>query len=108
MSDAKGFERMLRWYPPHWRSKYAEGMAALLEDTYGTGRVPMNVRLSLVKSGTLRTGPRGWVHWQRESSTRTPARRVAARAVRLGRLHARRGAVREIHRQLGGCPTRRG
>lgn len=53
MSDSNRFNQMLRWYPPYWRSKYGEGMAALLEDTYGTGRVPMHVRLSLVKSGSL-------------------------------------------------------
>lgn len=53
MNRFNRFERMLHWYPPHWRSKYAEGMAALLEDTYGTGRVPIKVRLSLVKTGSL-------------------------------------------------------
>lgn len=44
---------MLRWYPAHWRAKYAEGMVALLEDTYGAGRVPVRVRASLVKSGAV-------------------------------------------------------
>jgi MFS family permease len=53
MSETNRFERMLRWYPPHWRSKYAEGMTALLEDTYGAGRVPLTVRLSLVKTGSM-------------------------------------------------------
>lgn len=53
MSHADRFERMLRWYPPHWRSKYVEGMAALLEDTYGAGRVPLKVRVSLMRTGSV-------------------------------------------------------
>jgi hypothetical protein len=52
MSKSNRFERALRWYPARWRSKYSQGMVALLEDTYGTGRVPLKVRLGLVKSGS--------------------------------------------------------
>ena len=45
------FEPMLRWYPPAWRDRYGGEMAALLEDTHGSGRVPLAQRLALAKAG---------------------------------------------------------
>lgn len=51
MSPADRFERMIRWYPTAWRTRYGAELAALLEDTYGTGRVPLRARLSLARAG---------------------------------------------------------
>jgi hypothetical protein len=53
MNGTNRFERMLRWYPSDWRSKYGEGMVALLEDTYGTGKIPLRTRLSVVRAGSI-------------------------------------------------------
>ncbi len=53
MRGTNRFERMLRWYPPSWRSKYGEGMVALLEDTYGTGKIPLGARFSIVRAGSI-------------------------------------------------------
>ncbi|MDE3085692.1 MAG: hypothetical protein KGJ77_02905 [Acidobacteriota bacterium] len=44
-------DRLLRWYPATWRSRYGEELTALLEDTYGDGRVPVGQRLSLAGRG---------------------------------------------------------
>jgi len=46
------FERMIRWYPAQWRSRYGGEMAALLEDTYATASdVPIRHRLGLARAG---------------------------------------------------------
>jgi len=46
------FKRLLRWYPPRWRARYGEEMAALLEDTYSThADVPPRVRVALARAG---------------------------------------------------------
>ena len=61
MKAVSRFERVLRWYPPNWRESYGEGMAALLEDTYGDRRLPLRGRLSLFRAGVnerVREG--GW------------------------------------------------
>ena len=44
-------DRLLRWYPAAWRARYGQELAALLEDTYGDGRVPVGQRLSLAGHG---------------------------------------------------------
>jgi hypothetical protein len=44
-------ERLLRWYPAAWRWRYGEELAALLEDSYGGGRIPIRQRLSLAGHG---------------------------------------------------------
>jgi hypothetical protein len=46
--DAK---HVLRWYPPAWRRRYGEELIALLDDTYGEGRLGLRVRMSLLGSG---------------------------------------------------------
>lgn len=46
-------ERALRWYPATWRERYGAELAALLEDTYREGPVPLGCRLSLVRSGIV-------------------------------------------------------
>lgn len=40
-------ERALRWYPPQWRERYAEGMRALLEASYEQGAIPWRTRVGL-------------------------------------------------------------
>ena len=54
------FDRVLRWYPAKWRERYGEELAALLEDTYGPGPVPLRCRASLARAGILERlrGPR--------------------------------------------------
>jgi hypothetical protein len=52
MSADQGYDRMLRCYPPQWRSRYGGEMTALLEDTYATASdVPLGERVRLVRSG---------------------------------------------------------
>ena len=51
MSD-ESFQRVLRWYPPRWRSRYGDEMAALLEDTYASAQeMPRRERMALARSG---------------------------------------------------------
>ena len=38
---------------PAWRARYGDELAALLEDTYGDGRLPVGVRFSLIRGGSL-------------------------------------------------------
>lgn len=53
MSASNHFERVLRWYPPNWRAHYGPGLVALLEDTYGENPVPLRIRASLARAGTV-------------------------------------------------------
>ena len=47
-----GYQHHMRWYPSHWRERYGEEMAALLEDTYATAsEVPLCQRVSLAWAG---------------------------------------------------------
>jgi hypothetical protein len=34
-----------------WRAKYGQGMAALLDDTYGNGKIPAKAKISIIKTG---------------------------------------------------------
>jgi len=43
--------RLLRWYPPTWRSHYGAGLLALLDDTYGAKSVPWRERWSIATKG---------------------------------------------------------
>ena len=46
------YERLIRWYPPDWRSRYGGEMTALLEDSYGpAGGVPIGDRIRLARAG---------------------------------------------------------
>jgi hypothetical protein len=47
------FWHMVRWYPPQWRARFGDEMAALLEDTHGMSAVPLRDRISLAKSGSM-------------------------------------------------------
>src|ERR1035437_845878 len=61
MNRSRGFERLLRWYPPQWRDRYRREMVALLEDTYGSRRVLWRIRVSLMRNGSLeRVRGVGW------------------------------------------------
>lgn len=46
----------LRWYPERWRHRYGDELAALLEEAYGDGPLPLRGRLSLVRSGLAERG----------------------------------------------------
>jgi hypothetical protein len=46
-----GHERLLRWYPPAWRDRYGEELAAYLEDAFPPGRLPWRSLLSLAVGG---------------------------------------------------------
>jgi hypothetical protein len=50
-SDGR-FIRLLRWYPPSWRARYGDELAALLEDTHGTNAVPFRQRCAIAWAGT--------------------------------------------------------
>ena len=41
-----------KWYPEEWRDRYGEELMALLHDRYGTDRVPLVARVSMVKAGS--------------------------------------------------------
>jgi hypothetical protein len=43
--------RLLRWYPPAWRERYGAELAAYMEDSFGSRRLPWRTRLSLVIGG---------------------------------------------------------
>jgi len=47
------YDRILRWYPANWRQRYGQGLAALLKDTYGEDQLPLRVRVSLARAGTV-------------------------------------------------------
>jgi hypothetical protein len=51
MSRSNRFERLLRWYPTAWRSRYGAGMVVLMEDTYATAGVPLRSRLAIMRAG---------------------------------------------------------
>ncbi len=51
MSRADRVDKLLHWYPPLWRAKYGPGMAALLQDTYGQGKIPARAQIALIKTG---------------------------------------------------------
>jgi hypothetical protein len=42
---------ILRWYPAAWRRRYGEELMAMLDDTYGDGKLPRRARMSLLRSG---------------------------------------------------------
>jgi hypothetical protein len=44
--------RALRWYPKRWRRRYGDELTALIEDTYGPGRIPWRGQLGLARSGS--------------------------------------------------------
>jgi len=71
-------ERLLRWYPPQWRSRYGDELTALLEDRYGpAGGVPVGDRIGLVRAGlTERAREGGFV-----GSTQGRAARLRAGSV---------------------------
>lgn len=61
MNRSRRFDRLLRWYPPQWRDRYRREMVALLEDTFGSRRIPWRVRLSLMRNGSFeRARGVGW------------------------------------------------
>jgi hypothetical protein len=44
-------ERLQRWYPPAWRERYGDELAALCEDVLAGGRPSWRFRLSLARAG---------------------------------------------------------
>jgi hypothetical protein len=48
MNAARTSRRLLRLYPPAWRTRYGEELEALIVDVSGGGRVPWRMRLELV------------------------------------------------------------
>jgi hypothetical protein len=66
------FQRVLRWYPAHWRARYGGEMAALLEDTYSAASdVPLRQRLSLARSGLVeRARSAGITGWSQDPEVR--------------------------------------
>ncbi len=53
MSETDRFDRMIRWYPPTWRSRYGDEMTALLEDIHGMNDVPFRERVAIAKAGSI-------------------------------------------------------
>ena len=51
MSETDRYEKIVRWYPAKWRARYGQGLAALLEDTYGAKAVPLRIRAALARAG---------------------------------------------------------
>ena len=45
--SATRFDRLVRFYPSSWRARYGAELTALMEDTYGNGRMPLRDRLGL-------------------------------------------------------------
>ncbi len=53
MNERSRFERMIRWYPASWRARYGEELTTLLHDAHGESKVPLSVRLSLARRGSI-------------------------------------------------------
>lgn len=51
MKPRRDARRLLRWYPPRWRSRYEEEFLEFLTDRYGTSRLPWRAQLSIVVAG---------------------------------------------------------
>jgi hypothetical protein len=47
--DRSGF---LKWYPEEWRDRYGDELMVLLDDHFGTGRVPLAARASMMRAGS--------------------------------------------------------
>ena len=62
-----GRTRRLHCYPPAWRERYGDDLAAYLDDTY-PGRLPLRAAASLVAGGL-----REWVRFARASQAALPA-----------------------------------
>jgi hypothetical protein len=62
-----GRARLLRCYPPAWRERYGDDLAAYLDDTY-PGRLPVCAVASLVAGGVCE-----WVRSARASTAALPA-----------------------------------
>ncbi len=43
--------RFLRWYPPAWRTRYADEFAALLDDQLGGAAPSVRLRLNVIRAG---------------------------------------------------------
>jgi len=52
MSTNRNHDQLLRWYPPNWRTRYGEGFAALLSDTYGE-HVTWRAHVSIARAGLV-------------------------------------------------------
>jgi hypothetical protein len=48
--------RLLRWYPPRWRSRYEEEFLAFLTDRYGTSHLPRRAQISIAFAGLRERG----------------------------------------------------
>lgn len=53
MSLTRRFDRLVDRYPAAWRARYGDELAALLEDTYGDGGVPLRQRMSLLRGALV-------------------------------------------------------
>ncbi|HEY6623990.1 MAG TPA: hypothetical protein VIX85_09180 [Acidimicrobiales bacterium] len=51
MSQKTEPERLLRWYPPAWRERFGDELAAMIEDTEGGSHLSLRFRLSIVRAG---------------------------------------------------------
>lgn len=49
--SATRYERLLKWYPDRWRTRYGGELVALMEDTYGEGKVPRSAHFGIVRAG---------------------------------------------------------
>jgi heme/copper-type cytochrome/quinol oxidase subunit 3 len=49
-------DRVLRWYPTRWRSRYEEEFLAYLDDRYGQSRLPRSALFSIAFSGLRERG----------------------------------------------------
>jgi hypothetical protein len=43
--------RLLRWYPPAWRDRYGEEFVVYMQDCFGSEKLPLAARLSIVAGG---------------------------------------------------------
>jgi hypothetical protein len=67
----KRFDRLLRWYPATWRSRYGDQLLAFMEDSYGDGDVPARVRFDMARGALAEHGAEmGLVVGQRSTAGR--------------------------------------
>lgn len=59
--ERRDADRLLRWYPEAWKSRYGDELVAMVEDTIGDRRPGPGLRWSLAVSGMRERARRSWL-----------------------------------------------
>ena len=67
-----------RWYPKEWRERYGADLEAYLADEYGSGRVPLGTKASLIAGGLTHFEEQGFTKTLNSDGRRGPCRLTAS------------------------------